>query len=172
MVRHALGFVFFFEWSPRGRDFPPKFSFEIWIKSQKSLQGEGYSREGGLHGKGLSKTNTPGVSISTEAMRHTLTPEDNIDDAGSREAAKARALAVKDDDIPVFPNVPAAEGGEGRGRWPSDHAGECMQLVHLQRRTRGCADGLPEVLSKGASKDDVGGALGFVFNTRFVVRRL
>jgi hypothetical protein len=109
----------------------------------------------GLHGKGLSKTNTPGVGISTEAVRHTLTPEDNIADAGSREAAKARALVVKYDAILVFPNVLAAEGGEGRGRWTSDHAGERMQLVHLQRY----ADGLPEALSKGASKDDVGGAL-------------
>jgi hypothetical protein len=92
-------------------------------------------------------------------VRHSLTPEDGIADAGGSKAMKARALVVEDDTIPVLPNVPAAEGGEGRRRRPLEHAGEGMQLVHLTSRTRGRADGRPETAGKGTPKDDVRGVL-------------
>jgi hypothetical protein len=109
--------------------------------------------------KGLSEASAPSVGIRTKAVRHSLTPEDGIADAGGSKAMKARALAVEDDAILVLPNVPAAEGGEGRRRRPLEHAGEGMQLVHVASRARGRADGRPETADKGTPKDDVTGAL-------------
>jgi hypothetical protein len=77
----------------------------------------------------------------------------------SNEAAEARTIAAERDVVAMLPDIPVAEGGEGRRCLPRNHAQDGMEVLDVDIRGEVRTDRGPELPSKQAVEDDMRGVL-------------